>query len=161
LNGDAFCADFRRMPFWSAARIRSEPLALVCLAERGFQVFAPRIATRRGPTLLFPAHLFVLIVDRWHAVDCTPGVLKLIRFGDTPSKVPDAEIAAIPVGVMMLDMIGDRRRRDVAGLEAGGAERLDLELMPRARPPALEIVPRPPMERLRGGEVASVHQATG
>jgi transcriptional antiterminator RfaH len=83
-------------PFWAAARVARESLALVCLAERKFETFAPRIETgRHGTDLLFPMHVFVLIVTQWRAIDCTPGVLKLIRFGDTPAKIPDAEIAAI------------------------------------------------------------------
>jgi transcriptional antiterminator RfaH len=97
LNGDPFCAVSATMSFWACARVlpQRESLAAVCLAERGFEIFAPVIETRRSVALLFPMHIFVLIISQWRAIDCTPGVLKLIRFGDCPAKVPDAEIEAL------------------------------------------------------------------
>ena len=105
LNGDAFCADFRAMSFWAAARARNESLAAVCLEERGFSVFAPKVETRRSVALLFPMHIFVLVVAQWRAIDSTPGVLKLIRFGDTPAKVPDHEIEALKARADKLGVI--------------------------------------------------------
>jgi transcriptional antiterminator RfaH len=105
LNGDAFCADFRAMSFWAAARARNESLAAVCLEERGFAVFAPKVETRRSVALLFPMHIFVLVVAQWRAIDSTPGVLKLIRFGDTPAKVPDHEIEALKARADKLGVI--------------------------------------------------------
>jgi transcriptional antiterminator RfaH len=83
------------MSFWAAARVRNETLAAVCLAERGFSVFAPKIETRRSVALLFPMHIFVLVVAQWRAIDRTPGIVRLIRFGEQPAKVPDHEIEAI------------------------------------------------------------------
>jgi transcriptional antiterminator RfaH len=82
---------------WSVARTQSqrEAFAVDRLQERGFTVFAPKVETRRSVVYLFSNYLFVFIVDRWHAVDSTPGVLKLIRFGDCPARVPDAEIASL------------------------------------------------------------------
>jgi transcriptional antiterminator RfaH len=102
---NAFCADFRVMSFWAAARARNESLAAVCLEERGFAVFAPKVETRRSVALLFPMHIFVLVVAQWRAIDSTPGVVKLIRFGDTPAKVPDHEIEALKARADKLGVI--------------------------------------------------------
>ena len=66
----------------------------------------------------------------------------------------------VPIGFVVLDVVGDRRRGDAASLEAGGAERLDLELVLRRRPPALKVVPGTPRQGLRRCEVSSVHRAT-
>jgi transcriptional antiterminator RfaH len=82
---------------WSVARTQPmrEAFAAARLEERGFEIFAPRVETKRSVAPLFPSYLFVLIIDGWRAVDCTPGILKLIRFGDCPAKVPDVEIEAL------------------------------------------------------------------
>jgi len=50
-------------------------------------------------------HIFVLVVAQWRAIDSTPGVLKLIRFGDTPAKVPDHEIEALKARADKLGVI--------------------------------------------------------
>ena len=55
---------------------------------------------------------------------------------------------------MLLDMISDRRRNDVALLEAGGAQRLKPELILGAVSSPLQTVPIPPMQglsRIGGG----------
>jgi hypothetical protein len=83
-------------PYWTAAKVHNERLALICLAERKFETFAPRIeTTRQGTALLFPQHVFILIFSAWQGVNTTPGVIGLIRFSDMPAKISDAEIAAI------------------------------------------------------------------
>lgn len=85
------------MSFWAVARTlpKRESFAAERLEAAGFEVFAPRIETRRAAALLFPSYLFVLVVEQWRAIDCTPGVLRLIRFGDMPARCPDAEIEAL------------------------------------------------------------------
>ena len=84
------------MPYWAVARIaaRRETFAAERLEASGFEVFAPKTGGRRI-TPLFPGYLFVSIVDRWRAIDRTPGVLSLVKFGDAPAKCPDAEIDKI------------------------------------------------------------------
>jgi transcriptional antiterminator RfaH len=79
------------MAYWAVARtlIRRESFAGERLETAGFEIFVPR--TRSGP--LFPGYLFVRIENRWRIVDRTMGVLGLIKFGDTPAKCPDGEIA--------------------------------------------------------------------
>jgi Transcription termination factor nusG len=84
------------MSYWAVARVHNETLAGICLAERGYEVFAPKIETRRRTlNLLFPSHVFILIISQWTAANYAPGVLKLIRFGEHPAKVPEAEIEAL------------------------------------------------------------------
>ena len=92
LDGQPFSQCFpASMPYWAVARtlIHREPVAARRLEAVGFQVFAP--STDRGRPL-FPGYLFVRIIDQWQAIDRTVGVLKLVRFGETPARCPDAEI---------------------------------------------------------------------
>jgi transcriptional antiterminator RfaH len=79
------------MAYWAVARtpVRREKFAADHIEAAGFEIFVPRTMT--GP--LFPGYLFVRIYDRWRIVDRTQGVLGLIKFGDTPAKCPDREIA--------------------------------------------------------------------
>jgi transcriptional antiterminator RfaH len=85
------------MSFWACARTlpQRETFAAACLKERGFQVFAPKIETKRTVAPLFASYLFVFVVEQWLAIDRTPGVLKIVRFGDMPARCPDAEILAL------------------------------------------------------------------
>lgn len=83
------------MAYWAVARIlvRHESLAAEQLKCAGFEVFAPKTKTGSTPAPLFPGYLFVRIIDHWRAVDRTVGVRGLVKFGDTPAKCPEAEIA--------------------------------------------------------------------
>jgi transcriptional antiterminator RfaH len=85
------------MPYWTVARIerRSEPLVIERLEADGFETLAPKIRARRQIAPLFPRYLFVRIETVWRAVDRTPGVIGLIRFGDEPAKCPDAEVESL------------------------------------------------------------------
>ena len=84
-------------PYWAAARVQPQrgEFAAEHLEARGFKVFLPKIETRRTAQALFRGYAFVMIVDRWRAIESTFGVLALIRFGDAPARCPDAEIAAL------------------------------------------------------------------
>ena len=72
-----------------------ERFAAEQLGLRGFQVFAPKIKTKRTVAPLFASYLFVFVVEQWRAIDRTPGVLKTVRFGDMPARCPDVEILAL------------------------------------------------------------------
>jgi Transcription termination factor nusG len=76
-------------PFWSACRLQPQRdrLALHFLAQAGFETYAPRVHSERlfrgraiesQPRLLFGTYVFMLIVTQWHAVNCTPGVVRLV-----------------------------------------------------------------------------------
>jgi transcriptional antiterminator RfaH len=81
------------MAFWAVARtlVRRETFAAGRLEAGGFEAFAP--LTVSGP--LFPGYLFIHIADHWRAIDRTVGVLSLVKFGESPARCPDAEIAAL------------------------------------------------------------------
>jgi transcription antitermination factor NusG len=89
------------MPYWSVARTlpQREAFAAERLEAGGFEIFAPKVKTKRALVPLFAGYLFVFIVEQWRAIDSTPGVLKLIRFGDMPAKCPDAEVARLQAQV--------------------------------------------------------------
>jgi transcription antitermination factor NusG len=82
------------MSFWAVARTRvhREPVAVRGLQEAGFEVFNPQ--TSRGASV-FPGYIFVLVIDQWRAIDRTFGVYKLVKFGESPARCPDAQIAAM------------------------------------------------------------------
>jgi transcriptional antiterminator RfaH len=83
--------------YFAACRTQSQREAFAAghLEARGFEVFLPRNETRRAVQPLFLGYIFVRIVDRWRAIERTFGVLGLIKFGETPARVPDREIEAL------------------------------------------------------------------
>jgi transcriptional antiterminator RfaH len=81
--------------FWGV--VRSLPRREVFAAERlrmdgGFEVFLPLVQTKRASQPLFSGYFFCRIVDRWRSINCTLGVLCLVRTGDCPARCPDHEI---------------------------------------------------------------------
>ena len=85
------------MPFWGVVRSqpKREAFAAERLADGGFETFLPAIQTKRASQPLFAGYLFVLIIDRWRAINSTLGVLALVRTGDCPARCPDREIASL------------------------------------------------------------------
>jgi transcriptional antiterminator RfaH len=93
------------MSFWAAAQLdaRHIRLALHCLQLSGFETYAPRLRQRRlshgrkieRRPLLFVTYVFVAIVDHWWAAHRTPGVIRLVRDGDRPARVPEAVITEL------------------------------------------------------------------
>jgi transcription antitermination factor NusG len=85
---------FRAMPFWSVVRSlpMKERFAASQLELRGFEIFLPLVATKRSSQPLFASYFFVRIVEQWRSINFCFGVLGLVRVGDCPSKMPDAEI---------------------------------------------------------------------
>jgi len=84
--------------FWGVVRSlpHKETFAAKQLEAGGFETLLPRVRNgHAGPVPLFVGYLFVHIVDRWRAIDSTIGVMKLVRFGDAPARMPEAEIAAL------------------------------------------------------------------
>ena len=88
---------FRAMPFWSV--VRSQPqrerFAASQLELRGYEIFLPMILTKRASAPLFNSYFFVRIIEQWRSINTCFGVLGLVRVGDCPSKMPDAEIEAL------------------------------------------------------------------
>jgi transcription antitermination factor NusG len=69
-----------------------ERFAASQLELRGFETFLPLVATKRSSQPLFNSYFFVRIVEQWRAISTCFGVLCLVRVGDCPSRMPDAEI---------------------------------------------------------------------
>jgi transcriptional antiterminator RfaH len=80
--------------FWGVVRSlpKRESFAAEQLGLRGFETFLPLIQTKRASAPLFASYFFVLIVEQWRSINTCFGVLGLVRVGDCPSKMPDAEI---------------------------------------------------------------------
>jgi len=85
-------------------RPRQEDRAKQHLNNLGFEVFYPRLLShqlKRGMqqkvlSPLFPRYLFIKLGEpnaHWSSIRSTRGVLKLIRFADSPAKVPESIIA--------------------------------------------------------------------
>jgi transcription antitermination factor NusG len=97
-------------PYFAVARVQSQREAFAAghLESRGYEVFLPRIETRRAVQPLFLGYLFVRVADgRWRAIETTFGVIALVRTGDCPCRCPDREIEALrarmgPKGVIAL-----------------------------------------------------------
>jgi transcriptional antiterminator RfaH len=89
------------MPFWAVARTAPgrERFAADNLTLRGFEVFIPRVRVRASAqwkTLpLFVNYLFVRVVDRWRAIERSPGIISLVKFGETPARCPDEEVGKL------------------------------------------------------------------
>jgi transcriptional antiterminator RfaH len=93
---------------WYVAQthLHAEGKALQHLRRQGFDVYMPRYLkqrrhARRIDTVaapLFPRYLFVsidLTAQRWHSIDSTIGIAKLIRNGELPVAVPDAIVEGL------------------------------------------------------------------
>ena len=92
------------MPFWGVVRSQSqrERFASEQLGLRGYETFLPLVQTKRAGEArpLFNGYLFVQIVEQWRAINYTFGVLCLVRVGDCPSRMPDAEVEALKAMVV-------------------------------------------------------------
>jgi transcriptional antiterminator RfaH len=113
------------MPFWAAVRTipQHEKLAVETVTLNGFEIFTPRtrelVGKRWRTVALFPGYMFARVVDRWRALERSPGVLSVIKFGQMPARVPDAEIALLieradADGVIRLDRSRDLARKPLA-----------------------------------------------
>jgi transcriptional antiterminator RfaH len=101
------------MAYWSVVRAvpQHERLAAESVGRAGFETFVPRIRTRIESrwrtTPLFGVYFFARIEDRWRAIERSMGVLDIVKFGTTPARCPDEEIAKLiarsdPDGVVRL-----------------------------------------------------------
>ena len=83
--------------FWGV--VRSNPQRERFAAERvealGYPVFLPMVATKQGGAPLWRGYFFAQITSSWRPISTCFGVLCLVRVGDCPSKMPDAEIEAL------------------------------------------------------------------
>jgi transcription antitermination factor NusG len=85
------------MSYWAVARTESqrEQVAARHLVRRGFESYLPRIKVRKHAEPLFPGYVFVRIVQHWHAVNATIGILHVLLAGDCPAVLAQAIIDEI------------------------------------------------------------------
>ena len=87
---------------WYAVKFQPHKyqLAKNNLERQGYIVFCPMISrlvrhARKStlkPTPLFPSYLFVkfdIENDRWHPIDSTPGVVSVVKSGNSPQPLPN------------------------------------------------------------------------
>src|SRR5580693_8153816 len=90
------------MSFWCC--VRSLPRREVYASERiqaaGFVTFLPMVHTKRASTPLFPGYVFTFVIEQWRALNSCFGVLAVVRTGDCPCRMPDAEIEALKAMVV-------------------------------------------------------------
>jgi transcriptional antiterminator RfaH len=79
------------MSYWTVAQTESqrERTASNHLARSGFEVYLPRLKKRKTVEPLFPGYIFVRIVQHWHAINTTIGVLRVLLAGEHPARLPD------------------------------------------------------------------------
>jgi transcription antitermination factor NusG len=90
--------------YWSV--VRSQPqrerFAASQLELRNFETFLPMVAAKgiSEGRPLFRSYFFCRVIDKWHAINFCFGVVGIVRVGDCPSKMPDAEIDALKAMVV-------------------------------------------------------------
>jgi transcription antitermination factor NusG len=89
-------------PYWACVRFlpNHDRLALAALALGGYEVFMPRtrtlVALRWRTVPLFAGYLFTRVVNgQWRPIERTAGILAVVRFDETPARVPDTEIGKL------------------------------------------------------------------
>ncbi len=81
------------------AKAKQEAVALANLERQGYHAYLPFHKTRRRSRMqyklvmepLFPRYLFIALnteTDDWGPIRSTRGVVKLVRFGGMPARVP-------------------------------------------------------------------------
>jgi transcriptional antiterminator RfaH len=85
---------------------RQEDLASKQLIKQGYEIYLPRAEVRkrkrdriiRAIEPMFPRYLFIQLSDKkddWGPIRSTIGVSNLVRFGQSPTPVPEALITAL------------------------------------------------------------------
>jgi transcription antitermination factor NusG len=86
------------MAFWTAAQIKSDQVkrAVWHIQRQQFEVYLPLCRVSRRSTRVVPVfvgYLFVRVVDRWHCLNGTYGVIRVVCSGGVPAVVREHEIA--------------------------------------------------------------------
>lgn len=58
------------------------------LMKARFETYAPRIKVRGRSAFLFPAYIFVQIIEQFYPVMWTPHVVRVLMSGDQPARLP-------------------------------------------------------------------------
>jgi transcription antitermination factor NusG len=89
------------MAYWAVAQTESqrESVAANFLSQREYETYLPKIVAKTGVrervVPLFPAYIFVRIVDRWYTARWSPGVLRVLMADERPAVISDKTICAI------------------------------------------------------------------
>jgi len=85
------------MSFWAVVQTepQRERLVRLFLMRACFETYMPRIRDRTRIHLLFPSYVFVHVVERWHSIRWTPGVLQLLMNADRPAELSDDVIMTL------------------------------------------------------------------
>src|SRR6516165_9862763 len=97
MNTRSHAAPSRRW-YVAQSHVHGEAKAAMHLARQGFEVYLPRYRKQRRHARridvvaapLFPRYLFVSIdlgAQRWHSIQSTIGITRLVAIGDEPSMV--------------------------------------------------------------------------
>jgi transcription antitermination factor NusG len=97
------------MAFWAVGQTVTgrESFAADRLEDAGFTVFLPRTRSRERKKIIavFPGYLFVMVENRWRAIESTIGIIGLIMAGDHPARCPDLEIERLKSAQMRNGLI--------------------------------------------------------
>lgn len=110
--------------FWTVAQTESqrESVAAKFLRKDHYETYLPCIALRRQRIApLFPAYIFVKIIDRWWSIKWTVGVLRVLSWDDRPARVADDVVEKIRAREGRDGLIRLPRAR---GLQRGDAVRI-------------------------------------
>jgi transcription antitermination factor NusG len=83
-------------PYWTVVQTAAarESATADSLQRIGFATYLPRTTVRdRNHAIrtvpLFPSYLFVRVTARWTPITATVGVIRLLRSGEAPARLPD------------------------------------------------------------------------
>jgi len=90
-------------PYWTVAQtvVAREAFAAAHLERAGYQVYLPVTHLHPQPkakvVALFPSYVFVRVHhgQRWSPIPTTVGVVRLLRAGDGPARLPDRAVAEL------------------------------------------------------------------
>ena len=125
--------------YWSCAQVENqrESVAERHLRLAGFETYIPRVKVMRRATRanghaspvslivpLFPSYAFVRVVERWHAINSTIGVVRVLTDGEGPARVSDAVMMDLhkregPDGLVVLPSRGGFQRGDAVRIISG------------------------------------------
>jgi hypothetical protein len=76
--------------YWAVAQTepRREMTVIEYLADEGIGAYVPLMREHGNRVVpLFPTYLFVHIIDRWHVIKNTIGVVRVLLAGEHPARV--------------------------------------------------------------------------
>jgi transcriptional antiterminator RfaH len=85
------------VPYWAVAQTESrrEHVARMFLMREQFETYMPRIKRQGRMEPLFPAYIFIRVVDVWYRARWTIGVTRIIMDGERPARLADEIVNSI------------------------------------------------------------------